>query len=146
MNYIEKVCCIVEICLGMETVHESNIVHRDLNPENILIDQKVHVKISDFGISCYVDVEKQTMSKTVGMGTLKFMAPELLNESTHYINKVDVYSFIVVAFFVLTGKLPKISIIDQGCGKKAQIPKSVNKVSRDLINKCWENDANDQIY
>lgn len=56
MTDIEKVCCIVEIILGMESVHASNLIHRDLKPENILIDQQGHVKISDFGIACYVDV------------------------------------------------------------------------------------------
>ena len=144
MSDIEKVCCIFEICLGMEAVHAKNVIHRDLKPENILIDAYGHVKISDFGISCYVDIENQTNSKTAGIGTLKFMAPELLKESTHYDCKVDIYSFGVVIFFILTGKLPSINIIDQGNGKKAAIPKKVNKISRELINKCWAADPIDR--
>lgn len=126
----------------MEAVHASNLIHRDLKPESILLDEEGHVKISDFGISCYVDVGNQ--SKTAGIGTLKFMAPELLNESTHYSNKVDVYSFDVVLFFVLTGNMPKISIAHQGNGKKVDIPKSVNRISRSLINECWSADADDR--
>lgn len=138
LNVIQKVCAIFEICLGMEAVHAANLIHRDLKPENILIDEDGHIRISDFGVSCLVDLESQTQSKTTGVGTLKFMAPELLNENEHYDNKVDVYSFGVVAFFILTGgKMPKISFAEQVTGKKAQIPKEVNEFAKKLINSCW---------
>ena len=138
MDNIEKVCSVIEICKAMEAVHAANMIHRDLKPENVLFDIEGHVKISDFGVACIVDVESQTQSKTSGVGTLKFMAPELLNESTKYDNKVDVYSFGVVLFFVLSGgKMPKISIAEQSCGKKAQIPSNINRVSRELISSCW---------
>lgn len=138
MNEIDKICCIIKISQAMESVHAAHMIHRDLKPENVLFDSEGHIKISDFGVACIVDVEGQTQSKTSGVGTLKFMAPELLNESTKYDDKVDVCSFGVVLFFILSsGKMPKISIIEQGNGKKAQIPSSINKVSRDLINSCW---------
>lgn len=89
-------------------------------------------------MSCIIDVSTQTQSKTKGIGTLKFMAPELLQEKTHYSEKVDVYSFGVVLFFVLTnGELPKINIVETAMGKKAKIPKEINEFSRDLINSCW---------
>lgn len=66
-------------------------------------------------------------SKTAGVGNLRFKAPEVLTESTHYNEKVDVYSFGVIVSYILTGgSYPKICIIDIGLGKKAQIPKSVN--------------------
>ncbi|KAK8889036.1 hypothetical protein M9Y10_033779 [Tritrichomonas musculus] len=138
MNSIQKVCAIYEICLGMEAVHAANLIHRDLKPENILIDEDGHVRISDFGVSCLVDVECQTQSKTTGIGTLKFMAPELLNENEHYNNKVDVYSFGVVAFFILAGgKMPKISFAEQVTGKRAPIPDEINEISQKMINSCW---------
>lgn len=145
LNEIKRVCAIFEICLGMEAVHAAHLIHRNLKPENILIDKNGHIVVSDFGISCLVDLDNQTQSRTVGVGTLKFMAPELLNESENYDNKVDVYSFGVIMFFVLTGgELPKISIIDVGNGKKAKIPESVNQVARELINKCWSTRADDR--
>ena len=78
MNDIEQVCEIIEISFGMEAVHSSNLIHRDLKLGNIQIDDKGHFKLSDFGIACIVDVEDQTQTKTSGVGTLKFMAPELL--------------------------------------------------------------------
>lgn len=145
MNDCERVCCIIEISLGMEAVHAHDLIHRDLKPENILIDENGHVKISDFGIACIVDVENQTQTKTGGVGTLKFMAPELLQESTHYTNKVDVYSFGVVVFYILSGgQMPKINIGDQANGKKAPIPSQFNDISRKLINRCWSKNENDR--
>ena len=146
MSDIERICCIFEISSGMEAVHSSNLIHRDLKPNNILIDEKGHVRIADFGLSCLIDVENQLQSPTAGIGTYKFMAPELLNESTHYTNKVDVFSFGVVVFYILTGgEMPKIKMCDQSNGKKANIPRNINKVSRQLINKCWEKDAESRL-
>ena len=145
MTNFEKVCSIYEVCLGMEAVHKAGLIHRDLKPANILIDSNKHVKVSDFGVSCLSSIESQTQSMTGGIGTLKFMAPELLNESHKYNNKVDVYSFGVVAFFVLTGgEMPKITFAEQVTGKKAKIPSEINDVSRDLINNCWSMKADDR--
>lgn len=70
-------------------------------------------------------------------GTFKFMAPELLNEQK-YDEKVDVYSFGIVVFYILTGgELPQISIGGISSGKQTPIPKNINTVSRELISKCW---------
>ncbi|KAK8887762.1 copper transport protein ctr1 [Tritrichomonas musculus] len=145
MTDFQRVTAIYETCLGMKEVHRSNIIHRNLKPENILIDEEGHVRVSDFGMSRLEDGEMQMQSKTAGVGNLKFKAPEILNESTHYNEKVDVYSFGVVLFFILTnGCYPKISIVDIGLGKKAQIPKSINSFSRSLINACWSTDPDDR--
>ena len=145
MDDIDKVCCIIEISQAMESVHAARMIHRDLKPENVLFDSDGHVRISDFGVACIVDVEGQTQSMTSCVGTLKFMAPELLNESTTYDNKVDIYSFGVVLFFILSsGMMPKISIAEQSCGKKAQIPSCINKVSHELISACWSTSPSDR--
>lgn len=145
MSSIQKVCAIYEISSAMEAVHKNYLIHRDLKPENILIDEEGHVRLSDFGISCVVDKDNVNQSKTTGVGSIKFMAPELLNEETHYDNKVDVYSFGIVLFFILTGgEMPDIKLCDQTIGKKAEIPNCVNRVSKDLIKRCWQKDADDR--
>lgn len=143
LNDKERVSIIYEICLAMKHVHEANIIHRDLSPENILLDNKKHVKISDFGIATLMDSE--TQSKTSGIGKLKFMAPELIREKTHYNEKVDVFSFSVVLFYILTkGSIPDVSIIDVGLGKRSKIPYEINKLSASLITKCWSDNPNER--
>ena len=125
----------------MKFVHSQKVVHRDLKPQNILIGNDGNIKISDFGISKLMNAETQM---TGGVGTQKFMAPEILNEE-EYDQKVDVYSFGVVLYFILTGgEMPKITVVQIGTGKKAKIPEKVNKISQKLINKCWNFDPKDR--
>ena len=146
INDVDLVRIIFEICNAMKYIHKIGIIHRDLKPENILLDSNKRVKLSDFGISKLISPEFQTgTSYTSGVGTLPYMAPELLKNNGKYNEKVDVYAFGVVLYFVLNdGKLPNINIIDVGTGQKANIPKSVNEVSKNLIYKCWSFKADDR--
>ena len=99
-----------EIAVAMRYVHKSGLIHRDLKPSNILIGNDGHICISDFGIATLLSAEDQNMT-SIG-GTQKFMAPELLREEK-YDEKVDVYSFGVLLFFIASGgEMPRISIID----------------------------------
>ena len=145
MNDIEKAISIYELFLSMREVNKNNIIHRDLKPENIFFDENKHLKLSDFGISWISSISEQTTSKTAGIGTLKFMAPEILLEKTDYNEKVDVYSFGVVMFYILTGGfLPEITIVGIAKGEKAKIPDYINQLSRNLINNCWSYTADER--
>lgn len=129
---------VYELARAMKHVHSLGIIHRDLKPENILLDEHKHVKLSDFGSAAIVDADTLMISRTKQPGTAEYMAPELINGSSHYDEKIDVYSFGVVMYYILTGgRLPHITFMDVGLGKKAKIPNSINKFSSDLINNCW---------
>ena len=82
----------------MEYVHFLKIIHRDVKPSNIMVAYDGTIKIADFGLSKIMTIEEQSM--TGGVGTQKFMAPEEIDE-LEYDEKVDVYSFGVLAFFIL---------------------------------------------
>ena len=72
------------------------------------------------------------------------MAPEIINEEK-YDEKVDVYSFGVLVYFILSGgQMPKITITQIGNGKKAEIPRSFTKFARQLINSCWNFNPKDR--
>ncbi len=63
--------------LGVKYLHDNNIVHRDIKPENFLIDinnNKVTVKLTDFGLACYYDPQDPPSRFC---GTLNLMAPEI---------------------------------------------------------------------
>ena len=139
----ELVKIIYQIVEAMKFIHFKKIIHRDLKPTNILIDSDGTVKICDFGISKLMTVEEQTMTR--GIGSQKFMAPEIINEEDYYDEKVDVYSFGVLLFFILSdGQLPKIRIADIFKGKKAEIPSSFTELSKNLINDCWNLKSKDR--
>lgn len=141
----ERIRAIVDISSAMKEVHSVGIIHRDLKLENILLDEENNVKLSDFGLCTLMTVENESKTRTQMTGTLKYMAPELLNESTDYDEKVDVYAFGVVVFLILTkGEFPKIGFSDILHGKKADIPSSITHFSKELINKCWSFKASDR--
>ncbi|ONK70097.1 uncharacterized protein A4U43_C05F30230 [Asparagus officinalis] len=100
---LEKLIAIsLQIARGMEYIHSQGIIHRDLKPENILFDQNSCVKIADFGIACeeaYCDVF------TEDPGTYRWMAPEMIKHK-HYGRKVDVYSFGLLLWEMVTGTTP----------------------------------------
>lgn len=146
LDDIELVLIIYEICSVMNHIHKNaSMIHRDLKPENILLDSKKHVKLCDFGTAKLIDIESQTNSSmTHRVGSLPYMAPELLNDSGNYDRKVDVYAFGVILYFIIAKTRPKISTIDVMAGKKAEIPPTFTKFAKKLILKCWSYLPNDR--
>ena len=133
---------VYQIIEGMRYVHFKKIIHRDLKPTNILITEDGMIKICDFGISKLMTVEEQTMTR--GVGTQRFMAPEVIDDND-YNEKVDVYSFGVLLYFVLSnGQLPKIKLSAILSKKKAEIPSQFTEYAKQLISACWNFDPKDR--
>lgn len=79
-----------------------NVCHRDIKPENILINTKsLHVKLIDFGLSCYFSDFSQLITK---VGTPYYVSPEVLKGS--YNKQCDVWSIGVISYILLTGCPP----------------------------------------
>ena len=120
----------VEIVLGMRYIHRRNFMHRDLKPLNILLSKNLHVKISDFGLAKEEDV---SVSQSKGVGTLRFMAPELFEESDDddnrikYTNKVDVYSFGITLIFIVNDAYPKFSLKNASNGILPTLPAKITE-------------------
>ena len=124
--------------MTLMAVHKLGIIHCDLKPENILFDSFNHVKISDFGITTLMKFDSSSLNQDQIDKSYEFMAPELLQTHKEYDEKVDVYAFGVIVYFILTGgEYPKLCLTDVALGKKAEIPKKISEFSRDLINRCW---------
>lgn len=95
---------------GLAVAHDMGIVHRDLKPDNIMIaknrDGSDLVKVVDFGIAKAAGAENQKVTKTgLVVGTPEYMSPEQL-AGDKLDGRSDIYSLALVAFNMLTGKLP----------------------------------------
>ena len=99
-----------QIAAGLDAAHKLGIVHRDLKPDNILVtrdtDGEELVKVVDFGIAKAIDTTTQHVTKTgFVLGTAQYMSPEQVSGRI-VDRRSDVYALGLVAFMMLTGKLP----------------------------------------
>ncbi|KAJ7641628.1 Pkinase-domain-containing protein, partial [Roridomyces roridus] len=92
-----------QIASALDYCHRNNVVHRDLKIENILISQTGNIKIIDFGLS---NLYNPASLLTTFCGSLYFAAPELLNAKLYTGPEVDIWSFGVVLYTLLCGKVP----------------------------------------
>lgn len=94
-----------QICLAMALVHAQGAIHRDLIPENILVDRRGRVRVVDFGLAAYADPRAGFVPGA--MGTFCFMAPEtVLGRS---VPASDVYSIGLVMYQLFTGGRPHLT-------------------------------------
>lgn len=136
----------MDAAFGMEYLHSKNIVHFDLKCDNLLVNLKDPLrpicKVGDFGLS---KIKRNTLVSGGVRGTLPWMAPELLNGSSNKVSeKVDVFSFGIVLWEILTGEEPYANMhygaIIGGIVNntlRPTIPSYCDLEWRTLMEQCW---------
>lgn len=130
----------LDVARGMEYIHSQGVIHRDMKPENILFDHNFCVKIADFGVACeeaYCDELEDDA------GTYRWMAPEMIKHRP-YGRKVDVYSFGLLMWEMITGAIPyedmspvqaAFAVVNKNI--RPVIPSDCSAALRILIEQCW---------
>jgi serine/threonine-protein kinase len=93
-----------EVCAGLAHAHERGVIHRDIKPHNILLDENGHAKVTDFGVARALDMTRATRTGFF-LGTALYSSPEQL-QGHKVTPKSDVYSFGATLYQAATGEPP----------------------------------------
>ncbi|MGA7412350.1 MAG: serine/threonine-protein kinase [Bryobacteraceae bacterium] len=106
----QRLSLVAKICDAVEHAHQRGLIHRDLKPGNILVDETGQPKILDFGVARVTDSNAQVTRQTdLGqiLGTLDYMSPEQVKADPQEVDtRSDVYSLGVILYELLSGRLP----------------------------------------
>lgn len=144
-----------QICSALHHAHENNIVHRDIKPQNILINKEGTAKVADFGIARAVTSSTVTMAGANVIGSVHYFSPEQAKGS--YVDKKsDIYSLGIVLYEMVTGVVPfegdsAISVALKHIQEQVtppgeinpDIPKSIQYIIQRAIEKKLENRYHD---
>ncbi|XP_059453043.1 serine/threonine-protein kinase STY17-like isoform X2 [Corylus avellana] len=130
----------IDVSKGMEYLHQSSIIHRDLKTANLLMDNHNVVKVADFGVARF---QNQGGVMTAETGTYRWMAPEVINHQP-YDQKADVFSFAIVLWELVTAKVPYDTMTPLQAalgvrqGLRPDIPRNAHPKLLELMQRCWE--------
>ena len=100
----EAVRIMTQIVSAIELAHQNRIIHRDIKPQNILIDREGNVKITDFGIAIALSETSLTQTNTL-LGSVHYLSPEQARGGMATIRS-DIYALGIVLYELLVGEVP----------------------------------------
>jgi serine/threonine protein kinase len=158
---IQTICILLELATVLTFLHSLRLIHRDLKPGNIMIDEMLNVKLLDFGIS-KISMNSSTVTNTIG--TILYMAPENFsiekgqtftqNNKSIISTKVDVWAFGCIISELLSGYRPWAPVVNQDSviigllysKKPFAIPQTIkDPLWRQYISDCTNPDPKSRI-
>ncbi|MFO0844998.1 MAG: serine/threonine-protein kinase [Gemmataceae bacterium] len=116
----EAVEIILQVATGLQQIHEADLVHRDVKPDNIMLAAGGVAKLSDLGLVKVLDDGVDLTRPNTGLGTPNFMAPEQFSDARHADARCDLYSLAATLYHAVTGEVPFRASSPVGVFRKKQ--------------------------
>jgi len=123
-----------QLCSALDAAHSEEVVHRDLKPNNILIDKADNLFVMDFGLAKSIEAEATMMTRTGQvLGTPRYMAPEQV-EAKPVDHRADIYALGLILYEMFTGEIPfhADSAMQLMYQRVTQKPKDIKLVNPDV--------------
>jgi serine/threonine protein kinase len=140
----QKLIVLFGVAVEMRFLHRHGVVHRDLTPANVLLDENLEPKMTGFGLSTQLGSGAASDEPFEG-GSRQFVAPEIV-ANRPYGFAVDVYSYGMSAYYVLVDQRP-LAGTEGECvvgGRRPEIPSELGRNWTELIGRCWSDDPADR--
>ena len=148
LDFDETVEAAVHICDALEHAHENGIIHRDIKPQNILLDKSGRLMVADFGTARLLNQNTLTMGGRDVIGSVHYISPEQARGGI-IDARSDIYSLGITIFEMATGTLPftgddAITVAMKHINQSPKRPKDINpdipQCLNDIILKCMSKD------
>ncbi|MGB3477575.1 MAG: serine/threonine-protein kinase [bacterium] len=107
-NYQKALDIMIHVCVCIKYCHDKQVIHRDLKPSHIIMNNEGLVKIVDFGMAYDFEEKIRLISTSSSVGTVPYICPEQRKDPSHRDKRNDIYSIGIILYEMLVGNIPEI--------------------------------------